>query len=150
MTGIATRVSFAQPQFDTSFEQRLAKIDLTAVMKHVADDTGLPAADLARAEDLYRKFLTLCAKFPGTAFVPPRLVDHVWHAHITFTRQYMADCDLLFGHYLHHSPAEEGEEMAPLFASSTVPAFQSEYGINLLAYGMDSYLMSAADCASGA
>ncbi|TKW61501.1 MAG: hypothetical protein DI628_02450 [Blastochloris viridis] len=136
--------------FDTSFEERLAKVDLTAVMKHVADDTGLPAADLVRAEDLYRKFLSLIAKFPGTTFVPPRLVDHVWHAHITFTRQYMADCDLLFGSYLHHNPAEEGEEMAPVFASLTVPAYQQEYGINLMAYGMEAHYMMASDCKASA
>lgn len=134
------------PAFDTSFEHRLAKVNLDAVMKHVAEDTGLSAADLVRAEDLYRKFLTLCATFPGTSFVPPRLVDHVWHAHITFTRQYMADCELLFGGYFHHNPSEEGEDMAPLFSATTIPAYQSEFGINLLAYGMDSELMSASDC----
>lgn len=129
--------------FDTSFEERLAKVDLTAVMKHVADDTGLPAADLVRAEDLYRKFLTLCAKFPGTAFVPPRLVDHVWHAHITFTRQYMADCDLLFGEYKHHNPAAEDEDMTPIFEANTIPAYQKEYGINIYAYGTDEHMMAA-------
>ncbi|PZP39829.1 MAG: hypothetical protein DI585_02930 [Pseudomonas fluorescens] len=136
----------ATPQFDMTFEQRLAKVNLDAVMKHVAEDTGLPAADLVRAEDLYRKFLTLCATFPGTAFVPPRLVDHVWHAHITFTRQYMADCQLLFGEYMHHNPAEEGEDKTPIFEANTIPAYQSEFGINLMAYGMDPQLMMAADC----
>lgn len=129
--------------FDTSFEARLAKIDLTAVMKHVADDTGLMAADLERAEDLYRKFLTICAKFPQTSFVPPRLVDHVWHAHITFTRQYMADCDLLFGEYKHHNPAAEDEDMTPLFEANTLPAYKSEFGIELRAYGIPEAAMSA-------
>lgn len=134
------------PIFDTSIEQRLAKIDLSRVMQHVADDTGLQAADIVRAEDLYRKFLTLCASFPGTNFVPPRLVDHVWHAHITFTRQYMMDCELLFGAYLHHNPAQEGEDLAPVFESNTLPAYQREFGINLLAYGVAPELMLAADC----
>ena len=135
-----------QHAFDTTFEQRLAKIDLTKVMQHVADDTGLATADLVRAEDLYRKFLTLIATFPGTSFVPPRLVDHVWHAHITFTRQYMADCELLFGHYLHHSPAEADEDMTPMFQNVTIPAYQKEFGINLMAYGLTDDMMAAAGC----
>lgn len=133
--------------FDTTFEQRLAKINLEAVMQHVAEDTGLPAADLARAEDLYRKFLTLKANFPSTSFVPPRLVDHVWHAHITFTRQYMADCELLFGEYLHHNPAAEGEDTTPAYEAITLPAYQREFGINLRAYGVAPELMMAASCA---
>lgn len=133
-----------QYAFDTTFEQRLAKIDLRAVMQHVAEDTGLPAADLVRAEDLYRKYLTLRANFPGTEFVPPRLVDHVWHAHITFTRQYMADCELLFGEYLHHNPASE--DMSPVFEANTVPAFKKEFGVNLHAYGANPELMLAANC----
>lgn len=135
------------PSFDTTFEQRLAKIDLTAVMKHVQQDTGLSAADLERAEDLYRKFLTLIGNFPGKSFVPPRLVDHVWHAHITFTRQYMADCELLFGRYLHHNPATEDEDMTPLFHTNTIPAYQQQFGINLLAYGLGDDMLAAAGCA---
>ncbi len=146
MQDIATRVSYAPANFDTSFEERLARVDLTAVMKHVAEDTGLPAADLVRAEDLYRKFLTLCAKFPATTFVPPRLVDHVWHAHITFTRQYMADCDLLFGEYKHHNPAAEDEDMTPIFEANTLPAYKSEFGVELRAYGLQEAYM-AASCA---
>jgi hypothetical protein len=133
--------SLRQPQFDTSFESRLAKIDLSAVMQHVAADTGLKGEDLARAEQLYRQFLTLKAKFPATSFVPPKLVDEVWHAHITFTRQYFADCDLLFGEYLHHTPDLVGAEES--FEKITVPAYQSHFGVNLKAFG----LADAASCA---
>ena len=131
-----------QPQFDTSFESRLAKLDLTAVMAHVAADTGLMGEDLSRAEQLYRQFLTLKARFPGVSFVPPRLVDEVWHTHITFTRQYMADCEVLFGEYLHHTPDLTGAEA--MFETVTVPAYQSEFGVNLKACGATAL---AADCA---
>lgn len=133
-----------QAVFDTSFEQRLAKVNLDAVMQHVAKDTGLMGDDLVRAEDLYRKYLTLRASFPQTDFVPPRLVDHVWHAHITFSRQYMADCEILFGEYLHHNPA--AEDMTPVFEANTLPAYQREFGINLMSYGVRPELMVAADC----
>lgn len=130
--------------FDQSFEQRLAKVDLAAVMSHLAKETGLEGTDLERAEDLYRKFLTLKARYPGKSFVPPRIVDHVWHTHITFTRQYMADCDLLFGSYLHHTPESEG--MEELFEESTIPAMQNEFGINLRAYGLKAEHCLACEC----
>lgn len=130
-----------QPQFDTSFESRLAAIDLKAVMAHVAAETGLETADLARGEQLYRQFLTLKARFPELSVVPPRLVDEIWHTHITFTRQYMADCDLLFGSYLHHTPDLAGAET--LFEDVTVPAYQKEFGVNLKAYGLSA---EAAGC----
>jgi hypothetical protein len=133
-----------QPQFDTSFESRLAKVDLTAVMAHVAAKTSLPAADLVRAEAMYRQFLQLLARYPEVSFVPPKLVDEVWDTHITFTRQYFADCDLLFGSYKHHTPHPGSAEET--FEKVTVPAFMQEFGINLKAYGVG--FAEAADCGS--
>jgi hypothetical protein len=130
----------AQAAFDTRFEDRLANIDLRAVMAHVAEDTGMEGADLARAEELYRQFLTLKGRYPDMTVVPPKLVDTVWHTHITFTRQYMADCEVLFGEYLHHTPDVAGAE--GMFETITVPAYQAEFGVNLKAYG----LAEAAGC----
>lgn len=96
---------------DMSPAQRVAKIDLTKVMAHVAEDTGMEGEALVRAEQLYRGFLILKATKPEARLVPPTIVDEVWHAHITFTRQYMGDCELVFGEYLHHEKvdAEEGD-----------------------------------------
>lgn len=129
---------------DMSFEQRLARVDLTGVMAHVQRDTGLNDADIARAEDLYRKFLTLKGMDFTKPVVPPRLVDEVWHAHITFTRQYAADCELLFGEFLHHNPDVTDAE--DLF-NDTVAAYSSHFNVNLLAYGTTSReWMSAATC----
>jgi hypothetical protein len=115
----------AQMNFDTNFESRLAAVDLTKVMQHVVDDHGLNAADAARAEDLYRKFLTLVHENPGVSLVPPRLVDLVWHAHITFTRQYMADCEALFGRYLHHNPSEA--DLTEDYVAGTVAQLASRF-----------------------
>ena len=130
---------------DMSFAQRLARIDLSKVMAHVAEDTGLPAETLERAEVLYRQFLTLVAKY-GKGIVPPVLVDHVWHAHITFTRQYMADCDMLFGGYLHHDKQDDEAETTSLFNEGTVTKYQSEFGVNLYATGLPAGLMAAGGC----
>ena len=129
---------------DMTFEQRLAKVDLTAVMAHVQEDTGMDAATLARAEDLYRKFLLLKGQDFDRMLVPPRIVDVVWHAHITFTRQYMSDCDMLFGEYLHHTPTDEDTTEA--FETGTVALFEREFGISLYTYGLSPQLMAASQC----
>lgn len=132
---LSDMTNLAQAAFDTRFEDRLAAIDLTAVMAHVAEDTGMEGEDLARAEQLYRQFLALKGRYPEMTVVPPKLVDTVWHTHITFTRQYMADCEILFGEYLHHTPDVAGAE--DMFETITVPAYQAEFGVNLKAYGLD-------------
>jgi hypothetical protein len=129
--------------FDLSFEQRLARVDLRAVMAHVQADTGLSDADIERAEDLYRKFLTLKGMDFNKPVVPPRLVDEVWHAHITFTRQYAADCELLFGEFFHHNPSDDAEDKF----NSTVAAYAHHFNVNLLAYGTTApEWLSAASC----
>lgn len=127
--------------FDQSFEQRLSKVDLGAVMAHLAKETGLEGADLERAEDLYRKFLTLKARYPEKTFVPPRIVDLVWHTHITFTRQYMADCDLLFGSYLHHTPMEDTGD---LYEENTIALLRQDFGVDPRNYGLSSQQMAMA------
>lgn len=127
---------------DMTFDQRLARIDLRAVMAHVQADTGLSDADIGRAEQLYRQFLTLIATYPDHNFVPPKLVDAVWHTHITFTRQYATDCELLFGEFLHHTPDLEGSN--EMFAD-TIAAYAKNFGVNLQAYGIAPE-MAAAGC----
>jgi hypothetical protein len=134
---------------DMSPAQRVAKIDLTKVMQHVAEDTGLPAATLARAEEMYRQFLTLKAMNKAQMLVPPKLVDLVWHAHITFTRQYMSDCDMMFGEYLHHEAATSEDEEAAyssLYDSVTVASYRREFGVDLYRSGLAPEMVRAAGC----
>ena len=52
----------------------------------------------------YKRFLYLNAVYPDHRIVPNRMVDEVWHAHILDTRKYAADCDAVFGYFLHHFP----------------------------------------------
>ncbi|MFZ2586616.1 MAG: glycine-rich domain-containing protein-like [Alphaproteobacteria bacterium] len=129
---------------DMTFAQRLAKVDLNHVMKHVQADTGMDDATLARAEDLYRKFLTLKETNVNGTLVPPRIIDIVWHAHITFTRQYMADCEMLFGEYLHHTPTED--DTTDGLENITLPMFEKHFGISLHHYGIPAELLTAGGC----
>lgn len=126
---------------DLSFEQRLQRLDLEPVMKKFSEESGVQGADLERAEMLYRQYLTLRHRYADSRFSAPRLVDEVWHTHIMFTRKYFEDCNLLFGEYLHHDPEFSGNETS--FQDITLPAYQKEFGINLLAYGVSDLALAA-------
>ena len=54
--------------------------------------------------ELYRVFLFLCKKYPDEVIVPTREVDEFWHLHILDTRNYITDCENIFGSFLHHFP----------------------------------------------
>lgn len=56
------------------------------------------------AELWYKRFLKLCNMVPAQDIVPTKLIDVIWHSHILDTRKYHADCQAIFGHYLHHFP----------------------------------------------
>jgi hypothetical protein len=129
---------------DMTFDQRLAKIDLTKVMARVQDKLGVDDATCARAEDLYRKWLTLRFKNPTQVLVPPVLVDYVWEGHQAYSRQYMADTEMLFGSFLHHNPLDG--DTTELYETGTVDLFEKEYGIALYAYGVPAELMVASQC----
>ena len=60
--------------------------------------------ELDLAEQEYRRFLALHLVFPEADIVPCKLVDTIWHQHILDTRAYHADCNVIFGDYLHHFP----------------------------------------------
>ena len=133
--------------FDTTFEQRLAKLDLTRVMEKVSKETGMEGSDLVAAEDLYRKFLTLKYKNPTVDMAPPVIVDHVWDLHVQFTKQYRTDCDMLFGCFLDHNPHVEsdGWDVEPAFAA-TQNLFQSEFDINFTRTGLRREYIQPAMC----
>jgi hypothetical protein len=42
--------------------------------------------------------------FPGGTIAPVVDVDEFWHYHILNTRKYAADCQEIFGYFLHHFP----------------------------------------------
>lgn len=52
----------------------------------------------------YRRFLTLMKKYPTEQTAPFVEVDIFWHYHILDTLQYAADCEAVFGYFLHHFP----------------------------------------------
>lgn len=57
-----------------------------------------------RAVSDYKKYMALMKAMNGYQLVPNEEIDEIWHMHILDTRQYMKDCNELFGEYIHHYP----------------------------------------------
>lgn len=79
-------------------------LDFTMLKAKLVEERGWTAEFADEVEDLYRKFLSLNARYPDRKICPTGPIDDFWHAHILDTRAYASDCDLLFGQLLHHFP----------------------------------------------
>lgn len=89
-------------------EQKVGTIDFTLNKRKMVQTLGWSSAVVDQMEQQYRRFLALQAalKVERNSFtiVPNRLIDEFWHQHILDTQQYIADCEAIFGEYLHHYP----------------------------------------------
>ncbi|OGZ44729.1 MAG: hypothetical protein A2756_04710 [Candidatus Ryanbacteria bacterium RIFCSPHIGHO2_01_FULL_48_27] len=85
--------------------QAIMKLDLSRVSRKLmsSEGKGWDKATTEQAEQLYREFLVIALLYPDK-IAPTTLVDTYWHQHILDTRQYMKDCQDIFGCYLHHDP----------------------------------------------
>ena len=87
----------------------IAEIDMEMVKLKLADPdegAGWTAEQCEDAELEYKRFLTLCKKFPFPkhSIVPNKIMDTTWHYHILDTRAYCSDSEKVFGGYFHHFP----------------------------------------------
>ena len=57
-----------------------------------------------RAENQYKKWLTIKKENPKMDIVPSKFIDEFWHYHVLDTRSYAQDCKNVFGYFLHHYP----------------------------------------------
>lgn len=104
-------------------------------------------ADIAERE--YRYFLKLAVLCPKHKIVPSLLADLMWHCHVLDTRKYHADCQAIFGHYLHHCPSEEDSSVE---YAHTQELLQEFFGISFSrkgAYCKDSSKCSVNNCGLG-
>ncbi len=94
-------------------------------------------AVLAEAETNYRRFLALHLMHPAESLVPNEILDEYWHQHILDTRKYAADCETVFGFFLHHDPyfgiGGEEDRLRNLEAFAATQVFWEEaFGVPLL------------------
>lgn len=86
-----------------SIDPDIAALDLDPMAYKLHLDEGWELDRIDRAIADYRRFLQAIRDSDGK-MVPTRIMDAVWHHHILDTEKYMADCQRLFGGYVHHYP----------------------------------------------
>jgi len=85
----------------------LVEVDLSPILFKMQCEGVTLNGDPINDQDAalaYRRFLTLHLAHPERTLVPNVLIDLVWHHHILDTHKYVADCERIFGTYLHHDP----------------------------------------------
>ncbi|MES2074793.1 MAG: hypothetical protein V4462_04165 [Pseudomonadota bacterium] len=92
---------------DSTAFDAIAQLDLEPIkvkLMHRESGEGWTLEHANAIEFEYRRFLILMKKFPNEQTAPLVDVDTFWHYHILDTMKYAADCDAIFGHFLHHFP----------------------------------------------
>lgn len=125
-------------EFDPHLQEALAKVDeldFSMLRVKLVEEKGWTLEMCDEVEDLYRKFLALNVRYPDRKLCPTGPIDEFWHAHILDTRAYAADCDRLFGHFLHHFPyfgmrgPDDRAQLDAAFGDS-VDLFIRHYGVD--------------------
>lgn len=68
------------------------------------DSLGWPLEQIERAENEYKRYLTLIKLNFRKRLVPSKLMDEFWHMHILDTKAYREDCHKVFGDFIDHYP----------------------------------------------
>jgi hypothetical protein len=85
----------------------IAELDLDPIkvkLMHRESGEGWTLEKANAVEFEYRRFLQLMKMYPGEQTAPLFDVDTFWHYHILDTMKYAADCEQVFGYFLHHFP----------------------------------------------
>lgn len=121
-------------EFDKAVAQ-VALLDFTMLKAKLREESKWTEETCDWTEDLYRKFLALNIYYPARKLCPNGPVDEFWHAHILDTHKYAADCEALFGKFLHHYPyfgmrgVEDRDDLERAFAD-TVDLFIRHFGVD--------------------
>lgn len=85
------------------FLSKLKTLDL-APIAFTLQRHGWTYQQITGAMGRYLLFLMLIYLYPNSKIVPTQEIDQVWHHHILDTSKYAEDCQMLFGHFVHHFP----------------------------------------------
>ena len=91
----------------TNVLHSIAALNLEPIKNKLMDAEHGEGWSQAKADAMeleYRRFLHLMHKFPNESASPTKAVDTFWHYHILDTQKYAADCDDVFGCFMHHNP----------------------------------------------
>lgn len=138
----------ANDQFKAVMELDLEPIKVK--LMHVESGEGWSLEQANAVEKEYRRFLCLMKKYPHEDTAPLVDVDTFWHYHILDTMKYAADCERVFGYFLHHNPyvgmggeadeqvrIDSGERMRELYEATfgdAYPALRADVAGQSAAY----------------
>ncbi len=119
-------------RFDTINALNLDPIKVKLMHKESGEGWSLEKANAVELE--YRRYLMLMLKFPNEEAAPLVDVDTFWHYHILDTMKYAADCDAVFGYFLHHFPyvglrGEADEEAHQRMGSRMKELYEETFGV---------------------
>jgi hypothetical protein len=120
--------------------QAIADLDLEPIkvkLMHEASGEGWSLQKANAVEFEYRRFLYLMKTFPHEQTAPLVDVDTFWHYHILDTMKYAADCEAVFGYFLHHFPyiglrGEEDEEVHHRVGDRMKELYEATFGESYL------------------
>jgi hypothetical protein len=92
----------ANELFNAAMQLDLTSIKIKLMHQQSGEGWSLDKANAVEKE--YRRFLCLMKLFPHESMAPLVDVDTFWHYHILDTVKYAADCEQVFGYFLHHDP----------------------------------------------
>lgn len=78
--------------------------------RRVMADHGIGQAAAEQITGQALAFLQACALNPAAGLAPSAEVDKGWHAFILHTADYAEFCQRVAGRFIHHLPAEPGDE----------------------------------------
>ena len=113
------------------------ELDLSMIklkLTHPEEGVGWNAEQADEAEVWYKQFLKLHVLHPGKSIVPTGMIDTMWHQHILDTRKYAADCQQIFGKFMHHYPyfglngEDDARDLENAF-EETREIFIAEFGV---------------------
>src|ERR1700754_2493607 len=90
--------------FEGSDFERVGLQSVIAKLCHAERGLCWTPVQAESAVKRYRQWLWLNSAYPDENIPPSQEIDAVWHTHILDTRKYAKDCEMLFGHFLHHNP----------------------------------------------
>ncbi|MBA5605281.1 glycine-rich domain-containing protein-like [Duganella sp. FT3S] len=130
--------------------QAIADLDLEPIkvkLMHEESGEGWSLEQVNAVEFEYRRFLYLMKTFPQEQTAPLMDVDIFWHYHILDTMKYAADCEAVFGYFLHHFPyiglrGEDDEQVHHRVGERMRELYEATFG--------ESYDRSARPAYSGA
>ncbi|CDG84806.1 hypothetical protein [Janthinobacterium agaricidamnosum] len=119
-------------RFDTINALDLDPIKVKLMHQESGEGWSLEKANAVELE--YRRYLMLMLKFPNEEAAPLVDVDTFWHYHILDTMKYAADCDAVFGYFLHHFPyvglrGEADEEAHQRMGSRMKELYEETFGV---------------------